>query len=313
MLTDAQNFAVVQTELDELFYEQFEAGQNFPFLATAEDGELFKVVNTTHAAYIGEVFAGSGLWSRIGETETVPESTPKAGNKYTIKVSDFANGIPLSKDWFDDNMHDMWAEEVRNFAMMARATQDINAFNCFNNGFTTFLTADGVPWFSASHVLLGTGQTVSNLISGPLSQATLRLAQTALGKQKIQSGVTVGAFGSQLYLVVPMELADTANQITASVLISDTANNATNSFTRSLMGIKVKTSPYLGTEYGGSSTAWFLLSNVHGLRRLLRQGVQTALRDWMYSTNRTYYYQGNFREEYFCPTFFGSVGSLGTA
>lgn len=104
MFTEADNAAITRTELDEVFFENLSNFGNFPGTATAENGKLFKVTNTTHSAYIGEVNMSSGLWSPIGETQVIPESTPRVANKYTIAVSDFANGISISKDLFDDNM-----------------------------------------------------------------------------------------------------------------------------------------------------------------------------------------------------------------
>jgi hypothetical protein len=48
---------------------------------------------------------GSGKWKKIGEVQTVPTATPKVRNKFTVAVADFADGIQLSKNLFDDNMH----------------------------------------------------------------------------------------------------------------------------------------------------------------------------------------------------------------
>lgn len=316
MFTEADNLAITRTELDEVFFQNLELRTAFPGTATAENGKLFRVTNTTHSAYIGEINKSSGLWSQIGETQVMPEATPRVANKYTITVSDFGNSIDISKDLFDDNMHDVWATDVKNFALYARVTQDLNAFEVFRGAFTTTLTADGIAFISASHVTLS-GATVSNLVTGALSPTTLNTALVALGQMKTQEGVVVGAVGSDMILLVPMALMKLATEITDSVLISDTANNAVN-FYRSMLGIEVMTSPYLGAAItagtnttAGSDTAWFLLSPMHGVRRLLRQGVETALRDWMYSNNRTYNYQGNYRENYFCVDYWGAVGSQG--
>jgi len=295
--------------VDEVFYENLSQRGNFPGTATAENGKLFKVTNTTHAAYIGEVGAGTGLWSAIGEVTVIPEATPRVANKYTIAVQDFAQGISMSKDWFDDQMHDVWQESVARFAIMANITRDTNAFGLFRGAFTTTLTADGVAAISASHVTLS-GATVSNLVTGGLSTTTLNTAIVKLGEMKSQEGVIVGAVGAEMMLLVPMALFKLATEITDSVLISDASTNAVNVY-RSMLGIEVMTSPYLGAAAGGSDTAWFLLSPMHSVRRLVRQGVTTALRDWMYSNNRTYYYQGNYRESYFISDFFGLVGSAG--
>lgn len=105
MFTEAQNFAVVQTELDSVFYQNFDYDATFPSIATANTAAVFKPMNTTHAAYIEEIFKGSGLFPVIGETSNVPQSTPHVANKLTTYIKDFAQGIEISKNLFDDNMH----------------------------------------------------------------------------------------------------------------------------------------------------------------------------------------------------------------
>ena len=64
-----------------------------PNFATAQTADIFKVIETTHAAYIGKVHKGPGLFSKIGETTTVPSYVAKVANKYTVTVNDFAEGI----------------------------------------------------------------------------------------------------------------------------------------------------------------------------------------------------------------------------
>lgn len=91
----------MQTELDAVFYQEFQYDSGFPSIATARTAELFKPLQTEHRAYIEEVFKGSGLFPSIGETQVVPQSTPHVANKLTTVVKDFAQGIELSKDLFD--------------------------------------------------------------------------------------------------------------------------------------------------------------------------------------------------------------------
>lgn len=104
MFTEQLNFAVVQTELDDVFKQEFDYDSGEPEIATARTAELFKVVPTTMAAYITDTFAGSPLFPIVGEVQTVPLSTPRVTNKQTTLVKDFAEGIELSKDLFDDEI-----------------------------------------------------------------------------------------------------------------------------------------------------------------------------------------------------------------
>lgn len=306
MYTEAQNYAIVRTELDGVFYQNFDYDTRFPSIATAETAALFKPLNIDRQAYIEEIFKGSGLFPIIGETATVPSSTPIVGNKLTTAVKDFAQGIELSKNLFDDNMHGVWSKAVADLAMVARVSRDANAFKIFRTAFTTTLTADGNALIS-THTLLN-GSTYSNLVTGALSPTTLNDAIVKLRQQVNQAGVILGNLPD--VLLVPSALYKKAIEITDSALIADSANNNINVF-RSAYGMTVYTSPYLDAVAGGSDTAWFLLSKNHGVTRLIRQGLQTNLRDWSYSNNRTYWYQANFREEVYVADYVGIVGSTG--
>jgi hypothetical protein len=309
MFTEAENFSIVQTELDTVFFQQFQYDASQPGIATAVTGELFKPLTVDRAAYIGQINKAVGLFDIIGETQNVPLDTPAVRNKYTIYIKDFAKGIEISKDLFDDNMHGVWAEDVRQLALKARVTQDYHAFGVLRNAFTTALTADGVSIINAAHVLIG-GGTTSNLLTSPspLNDTTFNTAIVTLREQVDQSGNVLG--GSPSIIVVPPKLFKLAIQLTESALVSDTANNAVNVY-RSAYGIKVLMSPQLGAVVGGSDTAWFMLTPQHSVTRVVRQGIETALRPWQYSNNRTYFYQANFREEVFCPDYAGIVGSTG--
>lgn len=309
MFTEAQNFSIVQTELDKVFFQEFDLNETFPGIARATTGEIFRPQETTHAAWIQSINKGSGLFSAIGETVTVPLSTPHVTNKQTTQILTFAQGINISKQLFDDNMHGVWAEDVRDFATKAKLTQDYTAFSLFRSGFTTALTADGVSIFNAAHPLIG-GGTQSNLGTAALSPDSLNTALVNLTQQKDQSGVIRGS--SPKTLLVPLAVWKHAVEITDSALIADSAQNNVNVY-RSALGITVWTSPYLGTVAGGSDTAWFLLAQRHGFTRLIRQGIETALTNWTFSKDLTYFYQANFRENYFCADYAGSFGSTGVA
>lgn len=319
MFNETQNFSLVQTELDEVFRQNYEASTP-PSYATAMTADVFKVTNTTHAAYIGTIHKGPGLFSKIGEVQAVPSYVAKVANKWTVTISDFAEGIEISKNLFDDDLHDEWGAQVAEFAIMARRTQDFNSFKLFRGAFTTTLTADGAAWIG-SHNLIGGGTTnnqivtadISGASSSALSTASFNVAMRRLAEMKSQANVPLQCVGN--ILMVPTALYVTARQIAVSALVPENANNAVNVFSMDYT-VKVYQSVWLGTSSPdglGSDTAWFLLdSGRHAIRRFVRQGIVTALRPWEMSNNRTYYFQANFREEVFVPDYVGAVGALGT-
>ena len=318
--TEAQNFSLVQTEVDEVFRQNYDVTLP-PSWATADTAAIFKPVSIDKAAHIGTVHKGPGLFSKIGETQAVPSYVAKVGNKWTVTISDFAEGIEISKNLFDDDQHDEWQSQVAEFAIMAKRTQDFNAFRLFRGAFSTTLTADGVSLINTAHPLLG-GGTTSNRITAAfvgaattvLTSSSLNAAQVLLVNVKSQANIPLQCVGDTL-LVAPANYV-TARQIAASALVPENGNNAVNLLSMDY-AIKVYQSVYLGSASPdglGSDTAWFLMdSKRHAVRRYIRQGIITNLREWGMSNNRSYYYQANFREEVYVPDYVGIVGASGDA
>lgn len=319
MFTEAQNFSLAQTELDEVFRQNYEASTP-PSYATAMTASIFKVTDTTHAAYIGTIHKGPGLFSKIGEVQAVPSYVAKVANKWTVTIADFAEGIEISKNLFDDDLHAEWSAQVAELAIMARRTQDFNAFKIFRGAFSTTLTADGAVFIGA-HTLIGGGTQNNEVVTADvagaattsLTTSSFNVAMVRLAQMKSQSSVPLQCVGDTL--LVPPSIYITARQIAMSALVPENGNNAVNVFSMDY-AVKVYQSVFLGTaspDGAGSDTAWFLLdSGRHAIRRFVRQGIVTSLRDWSLSNNRTYYYQANFREEVYVPDYVGVVGAKGT-
>ena len=191
---------------------------------------------------------------------------------------------------------------------------DQNAFKIFRGAFSTTLTADGVS-LVGNHALLNGAFYSNNLytISGAstvLSSVSLNNAITALAVQPDQAGVILGQ--QPQVLLVPPALIKLALEISDSALAGDVSTNAINVY-RSAYGYRVFSNPYLSAGAGGSDTAWFLIARNHGIKRIVRQGVETYLRPWGQSNNRTYLYQCNFREEVVAIDYVGFIGAVGSA
>lgn len=315
MFNEAQNLAIVRTELDDVFFQEFNYEDSNPIMTTCKNPMIFAQMTTDKAYDIEEIYRGVNLFPIITETQTVPTSTPKVANKITTAIKDFAESVELSKDLFDDNMFGVWSRTVADLARKARVTQDQNAFKIFRGAFTTTLTADGIALCGA-HVLLN-GQiynnslyVVSGSVSSVLSSTSLNNAIIALAQQPDQQGVILGQ--QPQVLLVPPALIKLALELSDSALIGDGTSNALNVF-RSAYGYRVFSNPYLSAGAGGSDTAWFLLGRNTGIKRIVRQGIETFLRPWGYSNNRTYLYQANFREEVVAVDYLGVIGAVGSA
>jgi Mu-like prophage major head subunit gpT len=273
---------------------------------------IFRQETTAMAFDIEEIYKGVNLFPIITETQTVPTTTPKVANKITTSIKDFAQSVELSKDLFDDNRFGVWSKTVRDLALKARVSQDANAFKIFRGAFTTTLTADGVA-LCGNHALLNGAFYSNNLYditaaSTVLSSTSLNAAIVALAVQPDQTGVVLGQ--QPQLLLVPPALIKLALELSDSALAGDVSTNAINVF-RSAYGYRVYSTPYIAAAAGGSDTAWFLMARNNGVKRIIRQGIETFLRPWGYSNNRTYLYQANFREEVVALDYSGVVGAKG--
>ena len=198
-------------------------------------------------------------------------------------------------------------------ALKLRVSADQNSFKIFRGAFTTTLTADGIA-LCGQHAL-SNGQFYSNNLytitgaSSILSSTSLNAAIVALSVQPDQICVILGQ--QPAVLLVPPALIKLALELSDSALAGDAATNAINVF-RSAYGYRIFSNPYLSAGAGGSDTAWFLLARNHAIKHIVRQGVETYLRPWGMSNNRTYLYQANFREEVVALDYVGVIGAVGS-
>lgn len=301
---------VVKTAIDAVFMAEFDYDVR-PGGAYATDGLVFMQDSTDRAAVITEQFQGVGYYEARAETEEVPQGTSRVANQKTSSVLNYSKALDISKNFFDDDLHSVVSKNIRDFARLARVTRDRNAFEKYNLGFTTQTTNDGVALFSNSHTTLG-GQTVDNLETDTLADASLETAFVSLQEQVTQDGTLGGHEPS--CLLVPTQLFKEATVIAKSELVSGSADNDLNYYSQIYPGLQVKNSPFLGSAVGlsGSNTAWFLLSRNHSMMRWERQGIQTALVDWTYQRNNDYIYKAEYREVVDSISYEGIVGSNGT-
>jgi len=307
-LTSGQlNPNAVLSGLDEVFLKEFTLAPG-PQIGTPMDSLLFQQGSTDRAGIITEVFKDGGKWTQRGETEDLTESAIIEGDKRTFSVINFAQTLPISKHFFDDEQYDVVNRAVRNMAMKGRLTDYDTAFGVYRDAFTTTLTNNGTALVSDTQTNLN-GDTIDNKLTAALSTTALEDAIVALIEQKDQAGDVVGREAA--CLLVPPALYKEAVEITESKLEANTADNQMNVFSAKY-GIVVKQSPYLGAASGGSDTAWFLTSKDHMVNRWERQGIVTDLVDYKYSDNNTYKYKAEFRNVYGAVTYEGIIGSDGS-
>lgn len=298
------NLILVKTALDKLFtgelIEQARTGK-----ATAEDAVVFTQDTAYNAAVVSSVEGGGGYFqTTTNDVPVVANADVTAASMRTTLVLNFNQNLAISRTFMADQQLSAVSKAVRQRAQAFTATRDRNAFNVFNNGFTTQTTIDGVAVYSNSHVNQN-GDTVDNLETGALSDSNLNIAVNSLRTQLGQSGVVEGYEPD--YLLTPSIIHQTGMAVAKSVLKAGTGNNDLNYFSEMYPGMKVVYSPFLT-----STTAWFIGSRNAGIMRFQREGFFSELVDWRYQPNDQYLYKMRAREAVDSIYYNGLVGSNGT-
>lgn len=171
---------------------------------------------------------------------------------YTVANRKFENTITIPVDHVNDNQLNQYAPVARNIGALGKLVPDELVFDLFNNGFTTTLAYDGLPWFSDSH-LIGLS-TVDNKRTAVLSDTALEEAIRSLMSfkvkpDKLSTARPLNPVASKLILLVPPALNTTAEKL---VTLQKNAYGADNYL--------YKKAEVLCSSWLTSETAWFLVN-----------------------------------------------------
>ena len=309
MASEALNSSVVKTELDMVFYQEWDK-ETTPGYGNIETEALFRQQSSDKAVEQRSVFIGTGYFEETNENQNIPAANSLIRDKVNYTMVKFSKGEEISKEFFDDDQHDDIDKIVRSLASRGRATQNLKGFSVYRNAFDpAFPGGDGQPLCSDAHPTNTSPE--SNKITDKLSPDSLNEAVVKLQTQRDKDGTLMGARPTVL-LVSPFNFKR-ACEIVDSELLADTANNNINVYS-SKYGLMVYQNPFLGQDEGGplNPDAWFLLSDYHSVCRIVREPISTNLIDWRESRNQQYFYSSFYRESVGFNAWMGLVGSDGT-
>jgi len=227
---------------------------------------LFTQEGTTQPVIRSANWGGAQAWGVHTEGADVNYQSPQAGYSDDFTVVDYSSGF----DWTLAAQEDQQYGEIEQYsADLGQGAQHLiettNA-NHFNNAFaggTTF--GDGVALCSTAHPVIITDGTTSNR-----SGSDTALSYTSLNQAYLDLDGTLDGAGKYAgiipdTLLVPPDLAVTAQQITQSAVTDDTLQ--VNSFAG--RGLKVVVYPFLSDV-----NAWFLIdSRKSRMRHIWRRPV----------------------------------------
>lgn len=308
MASNALNPSVVRTELDEVFFMEWDKEME-PGYGTVETPALFNQQTSNKAVEQRSVFVGTGYFEETGESQNIPSANSIIKDKVTYTHVKFSKGEEISKEFFDDDQHDDIDKIVRSLAQRGRQTQNLKGFSVYRNAFNNaFPGGDGVSLVNALHPTnIG---VATNALTDKLTPDSLNDAIVLLQTQQDKDGVIMGCVPKTL-LVAPFNWKR-ACEIVESEWLADTANNNKNMYS-SKYNISVYQNPFVGSGDGVTNQdAWFLLSDYHSVNRIVREPLTTNMIDWRESRNMQYFYSAHYRESVGFDAWMGLVGSDGT-
>lgn len=250
---------------------------------------LFKKVATDRDIWQSTELHDMPLLQQLSEGEEYSFEAPAQGASKTLKPVKYGLGFSISEEAVDDGKFAFIADAIAKLAKSARESQEIQAMNVFNNGFSSETTADGVALFSSSHVL-PSGGTVRNKLSSSadLTDASVEQMLIDFETQFVGDSGIIYKMAPK-YLVVHSSNKRKAMEIVGSELrtgmqwvsnagaFGGTSNivgvsNANNMNSLKDDGLIVISSPHLTDQ-----DAWFMTAAPEdtGLRIISRKPIET--------------------------------------
>ena len=295
--------------LEELFRSEL---QQHPFRRDM----LLKIVSTERDIWQSSELHDMPLLQQLNEGQDYSFQAPAAGANKTLKPVKYGLGFSISEEAVDDGKFNFIADAVAKLAKSARESQEIQAMNIFNNGFSSETTADGVALLSASHTL-PSGGTIRNKLSADsdLSDSSLEQMLIDFETQFVGDSGIIYKIAPR-YLVVHPSNKRLAKELIGSDLRATTVANGGNGITNvnnmnSLKedGLVVVSSPHLT-----DTDAWFLTADPAqtGLRVIARKPIETkAAGPDVGFVNDSILYKTRYREKVGAIHPFGVFGTPG--
>lgn len=193
-------------------------------------------------------------------------------------------GFAITQEAVEDNLYDsLSARYTKELARSMANTKQIKAAATLNNGFTTYLTGDGVALFSTAHPQVA-GPLISNRpsVGMDLNETSLEAAVIQVAKWTDDRGKLINARVRKM--ITPVDLQYTATRVLNTEMQVGTANNDINA----IKYTAAVPEGFAVNHYLTDTDAWFLLTDISdGFKYFNRVSIS--------SDNDGDFQSGNFR------------------
>lgn len=192
--------------------------------------------------------------------------------RYTHET--IALGFSITEEAMEDNLYDsLSARYTKALARSMSYTKQIKAAAPLNNGFTTYLSGDGVTMFSTAHPLVGGGVNSNRPSTNTdLNETSLEAAVIQIASWTDERGLLIAAKPKKL--IIPPALMFVATRLLETELRVDTADNTINALKNngSIPG------GYTVNHFLTDTNAWYLTVDIpNGMKHFTRTPLNTSM------------------------------------
>ncbi|OHR74001.1 hypothetical protein HMPREF3291_05290 [Bacillus sp. HMSC76G11] len=285
---------LLEPGLRKIFFENYpEKSEQF--------NKIFNVASSKKAKEYDLLLGGFTEWAPKTETGSVVYQDPSTGHEITYTHNSFASGFKVTREMHDDEQYNVINKLPKALAHSGRTKVDKDAAVVLNSGFdgVTRPIYDGKALFAADHPLKG-GGTASNVVTGALTDANLKIAIEAMHSAPDETGNKIQYNPTKL--IVPRKLEFLAREIVGSERKSGTDFNDMNTLKGSLEVVVY--------DYLTDNDAWFIMDpNIAQLNFFWR--VKPEFKHEEDFDTLEAKYRGYTRYSYGVSDFRGIVGSTG--
>lgn len=218
--------------------------------------KVYKINKSTKAK---ETDYGLGAFSdwekRTTNLDTVAYDTLSPGLEREYVHSAFTKGFMIERELYDDEQYRQINKFPAAMARAGRAFVEKEAAKPFHNGVNPFAPIfDEKPLFADDHPLVDSTGTGSNVGTGALNDANLKIALQQMRETVDEAGNLITCNPKKL--IVPPSLEYTAKTLMQSMGIVGSDFNDANVVKGAL---DVVVYDYIGETAGGSDVAWYLM------------------------------------------------------
>lgn len=234
-----------------------------------ELGQFFETIDAESDTFkISSIGSALPLPKENEDTDGIPMEQPAPGHTKTITLIPYRQGIRVTDSMVSTERFGKVASMVQGIVKSPMQLREYQRATVFDNAFSGTAGADSLSLCSNSHPHENiTAGTWDNLTTGVLNGDNLQAAH--LLHRKIKNEQNNPDPVRPRVLLIPPDLLQMAEELTASVQKPETALNQPNVLIKSF-GIVV-------SEYLNSTTAWFTIGDLTGEERGLVEIVNQAL------------------------------------